>query len=125
MRTASSILVCLFATLLVLQGGQCALNELADEAIKIAIKAAVEDGLHAVDSLLRKEYWQFLTGTKLTFYNVTVLVHELNYKIIYIFGNNVYRANCNIDKVTWEPFLNSLTRLPSYLATQIDSKRYE
>lgn len=124
MRVGANRLLVLFTILLVLPCGLCALNDEADQAIRNAIKAAVMDGLNIVDSFLREEYWQFLKGAEIPLYNVTILTNVLNYKLIYLHKTEIFRANCNIDKATWKPFLNSLVRMPSFLADKINSTEY-
>lgn len=55
-------------------------------------------------------------------YNVTILEHSLNFKIIYSLRSNIYRGNCNLDKLKWEPYLNTLVKLPTELASKLHEK---
>lgn len=55
---------------------------------------------------------------------MTLLTRSLNYKIIYLNKNSIFRANCNIDKVTWEPFLNSFVKLPTFLVDKLNNTQY-
>ena len=57
-------------------------------------------------------------------FDVTVLQWKLNYRVIYKYGDNVYRANCDLDKIKWKPHLNSLVKLPSVPSNVLDLKTY-
>ena len=55
------------------------------------------------------------------FFDTQVLKTKLNYKIIYRYHNNIFRANCDLDKIKWEVYVNSLVRLPSDLVEHVDA----
>ena len=49
----------------------------------------------------------------------------LNYKLIYLHQNRIFRANCDIDKIRWKVYVNSLVRLPSNLVDRIYDENYQ
>ena len=119
-------LTLLLTTLLLLfTSSHCALNEEADRDIKSHIKIAVKQGLTTIDNQLRDKYWQFLRQSELVHYNTQILPQVLNYKLIYLHQNRIFRANCDIDKIRWKVYVNSLVRLPSNLVDRIYDENYQ
>ena len=118
-------LLLISVTLLWVTTVKAALTEEADKDIKAAIRQAVKAGLNTIDKDLRDKYWQYLNKGELVHYNVQVLPEFLNYKLIYLSQNRIFRANCDLNKVTWKIHLNSLVKLPSNLVEKLHDKNYE
>ena len=111
--------------LLLITPSYCALNEEADRDIRSHIKIAVKQGLTTIDDQLREKYWQFLRQGELVHYNTQILPQVLNYKLIYLHQKRIFRANCDIDKIRWKVYVNSLVKLPSNLVDKIYDKNYQ
>jgi hypothetical protein len=90
---------------------QQALNGQADADIRNAIKSAVLDGLQTVDDYVLNTYWYYLRGAQKEGFNVTILPNKLNYIRVYSNLGNYFRVNCDIDKITWSPSINSFVQI--------------
>lgn len=90
-----------------------ALNQQADLDIRTAIKAAVLDGLNTLDNYVMQNYWYFLRGAKKVSFNVTIQPTKLNYIRIYSQLGLIFRVNADIDKITWQPSINSFVQIAS------------